>query len=847
MASAIRERQRKQKTSLACEPCRVRKSRCDGAKPICSSCQRRGLVLEQCVFSLGNARTASNDAYIQVLHGRIRQLERLCIRGGIDPSTIESLENGPDMLELRPDPDLNTPHHPLSPVINPPGEGIDIEIYPDSRHKTNAGGHYAAFPNTKHLSTLQRPTASQHISALPDTFLPAVNPSVSSYLTLQHRASDDQYQSSSNSAGHMHRPEGVLSSFERQPCLSPLADPSDKAASCSGVTAMGTISTKNGMRVADRTQKDFYGESSAASFMIQTIKVADDGTYHPDSTTGSSNLPQTAEYRCFTEKPCQETNHRKNTFALPTRQVADNLLHTYWRRLHYIYPWIHRPAVEEAYRSLWEHGRAESSYREVGLGSSPDAEGHSVLFQCALNAIFALACLFAEDIPSEERTEVSATFFLRCKALVDLDLIETNNVAGVQTFLLIALFLQSTQFPSRCWNAVGIACRMAHAMGLHIENTQDSWTVQEREIRRRTWYGCVLLDMHVSMTLGRPTMTTHMSNVPLPSHLDDAKGGVEPTASSENRNHSRMQFFNESIRLSKILEGILLKVYRPWKSELRSDGSCDGQQDPTSLQDLLELDARLSRFQNSVPGFLSWVEDTTLGDDSPDLVTLFSTQKNVLHARFHYLRVMLYRPLLLRLYLKQARAMTSHVRTSSQAESNLTNSGLSSSFETECGKLCVEAAMDLLKLVHRTYQTENTAGWWWNGLYASTSGLALIIAQSCRRSRFDFDHSRVQRHWKICQEILSDLSQGGRSSKDSLQVLRKIQEATVGRTGGQHREVILEGDSEDNYSCLISDNSLPDSEIGNVNCYEGQFFFDLDMLDTSMWYWQQNLNMNNLS
>ncbi|KND86222.1 hypothetical protein TOPH_09150 [Tolypocladium ophioglossoides CBS 100239] len=56
-------RPRQRKIPLACEPCRDRKSRCDGGKPICSTCHRRALGLERCVYKLDNARTSSTDEY----------------------------------------------------------------------------------------------------------------------------------------------------------------------------------------------------------------------------------------------------------------------------------------------------------------------------------------------------------------------------------------------------------------------------------------------------------------------------------------------------------------------------------------------------------------------------------------------------------------------------------------------------------------------------------------------------------------------------------------------------------------------------------------------------------------
>jgi hypothetical protein len=60
------DQRRRRKIPLACEPCRERKSRCDGAKPICSTCQRRALPLHHCVYILENARTASNEAFVDL-------------------------------------------------------------------------------------------------------------------------------------------------------------------------------------------------------------------------------------------------------------------------------------------------------------------------------------------------------------------------------------------------------------------------------------------------------------------------------------------------------------------------------------------------------------------------------------------------------------------------------------------------------------------------------------------------------------------------------------------------------------------------------------------------------------
>lgn len=41
---------------------------------------------------------------------------------------------------------------------------------------------------------------------------------------------------------------------------------------------------------------------------------------------------------------------------------------------------------------------------------------------------------------------------------------------------------------------------------------------------------------------------------------------------------------------------------------------------------------------------------------------------------------------------------------------------LFTSFAAGCAKICLGAAIDLIELVHSTYLTNTTGGWWWDGL-----------------------------------------------------------------------------------------------------------------------------------
>ncbi|GJD05401.1 hypothetical protein ColKHC_14226 [Colletotrichum higginsianum] len=108
--------------------------------------------------------------------------------------------------------------------------------------------------------------------------------------------------------------------------------------------------------------------------------------------------------------------------------------------------------------------------------------------------MFALACNHADLTPPEKAKGVEV-FILRSRQFFSVDLLEKNNLGVVQTLLLCGLVMQGTPFPDRCWNAIGAACRIAQGLGLHMEASREPGNATlEKEIRRRTWHGCVILD-----------------------------------------------------------------------------------------------------------------------------------------------------------------------------------------------------------------------------------------------------------------------------------------------------------------------------------------------------------------
>jgi hypothetical protein len=267
----------------------------------------------------------------------------------------------------------------------------------------------------------------------------------------------------------------------------------------SQITAMGTVASEDGLDSDIHPRDEFYGNSSAASFIKETchgVMNLQEVLSPPISAAGRNIMPAPAP-------PAWRT---LASYSLPPRALADHLVQLYFDRVHYLYPFIHRPSFETAYKSLWEPvgpsqatGPDHSNPPLVGLGGSPNAGANSIAFYCALNAIFALACHFSDWI-DDDRDATAQAFLDRSKSLLTVDFLESETLGVVQALLIMTLFLQSTPYAGRCWNSIGIACRLAQGAGLHTDLSGARGSPIETEIRRRVWHGCVVLDVLVSLS-----------------------------------------------------------------------------------------------------------------------------------------------------------------------------------------------------------------------------------------------------------------------------------------------------------------------------------------------------------
>jgi hypothetical protein len=301
------------------------------------------------------------------------------------------------------------------------------------------------------------------------------------------------------------------------------------------------------------------------------------------------------------------------------------------------------------------------------------------------------------------------------------------------------------------------------------------------------------------MTFGRPPMTSSLSIAP--EMLNKAPDPSSPES-------LRLAFYYEGVKLSVILEDILQRIYKPWLTRDANNGnnnngsinttttsSSNALQTHHNLDTVVEIQGQLDQFERSVTPFLSWTTSAEMpGAVSDEDRLIMGISQNVLHARFIYLQLILYRPILSQLTNPDANPTTSS-GSNTPGQSLLTRDGLRYSFAIECGRSCIEAARRLIVLVHSVYRTETTDIWWWNGLCrlpttltssyyflltrcadACAAGLVLIVARSCPDVWKSLDRDEIAALWNKCQSILRDQALFSASARKSLDLLLKVNE-----------------------------------------------------------------------
>ncbi len=220
------------------------------------------------------------------------------------------------------------------------------------------------------------------------------------------------------------------------------------------------------------------GSSSSASFMRQirtAIGLHKKAPGGSKSNAISHTLPRLPRGNSQTDGP------HEAYLILPPRKSADHLFRLFWEYSDPIFPVLDKEFMLEQYAALWDPTRR--------------VEINKQLFFCSLNLIFALASELDPGEKPQAQTKSADMYYQRAKKLMSFDMLDVSYFDIIQALLLAAQYLQSTKMPTQCFRSVGLATWIAMDLGLHIPNVTASFSnVGDRELARRVWHACILLD-----------------------------------------------------------------------------------------------------------------------------------------------------------------------------------------------------------------------------------------------------------------------------------------------------------------------------------------------------------------
>ncbi|KAJ4465781.1 fungal-specific transcription factor domain-containing protein [Lentinula edodes] len=308
----------------------------------------------------------------------------------------------------------------------------------------------------------------------------------------------------------------------------------------------------------------------------------------PDSTTSNIQSP-ISRSPPVEDRPSTSTSYRASKdlrrpdgIGYPSRELADELVATYFASIHHTFPILHQQTFVDQYMKAMEQKAKGKPSREHGFLSS-------------LFAVFACgACLIEKGRPKSGQGEGNEfrgfNFYEKAQLLFWMGT-GSSQIEHVQCLSIMAICNATWNTLAQSWINVGGTVRRAQNLGLHLSGRHRPLTHFEREYRRRVWWCVYGLDRVLSISLGRPSGTHEDDyDVELPSELNDAQlAALRDGTFPSNSVPSYMIGFVALLRIYVIAGKILRFVQSAKVEDAKSEKMHESVMDPDSELDNYNL------------------------------------------------------------------------------------------------------------------------------------------------------------------------------------------------------------------------------------------------------------------
>ncbi|KIW18541.1 hypothetical protein PV08_02829 [Exophiala spinifera] len=529
------------------------------------------------------------------------------------------------------------------------------------------------------------------------------------------------------------------------------------------------------MKFTDEEDSGYYGPSSNIAF-IQSINLAITRADHlsPRSSVSFSRVRintglSVSRRRYVQDKVAQNgaivSQGSVSIYALPSEARTWSLIGQYFSKSGQLLPLIHEESFREAYFQMKQNNFTMARRTWLGL----------------LNIMLALATMISNEghQSAVERIKESDVYYQRAQGLCDRESSHTSSIElEVQYLLILGQYLQSTQKSVQAWTVHGLAITLALQLGLHSSRTNQEFSSLESEIRKRVWYGCVLLDRTLSMTFGRPAVIPdRYVCLDLPSQHIQILGR---TPGSPIEQQADARFFIATIKLYKVMYHIIDTCYG------QNLGLDDASRESDIVLHVLEGSRHLRNWREEA-GTLKlrvWTDPLR-----PSELSQMKREETVTHRfnivislRYHNLRILLYRPILEAFLDAHG---SSRMKDSSKMD-------VSHQVGVSSISSCVDSAMVIISVIHTIVTSEewhpNLLGAWnYSAFYTFNAGLVLfatlLVSQSGDAQRWEFVE-RAPQYLTFAIEALRKLDPGNSVVERCVNYLSRLTALLDSGTGG---------------------------------------------------------------
>ncbi|KOS46872.1 hypothetical protein ACN38_g2194 [Penicillium nordicum] len=337
---------------------------------------------------------------------------------------------------------------------------------------------------------------------------------------------------------------------------------------------------------------------------------------------------------------------------LPRNKVTvDRLIEKFLTEINWAIDTVHPETFRSQFAEFWG--------RKFGFD---EIAGVDLRWLALLFIILAFSVLLDSPTTSspekrKESEEASLRFYWAARrAIVISPSFHGESLDLVRAGLMVTRYLLYTRQVAESWLTISFAMRMAQAQGMHIDGEKWGLSRKATETRRRLWSNLYLLDKTIALALGRPyAISDHMCLIKAPENvwLDGLTDEESSIATAHGLSYPTMS-------TATLLGSDLGKI----AGEIQD--RCFGLY-PASYDMVIEMDNKLVAWKDKLPPYFA-VEDPELSLDESH--TFLPWHRLYLHSTFHFARITLHRPYLLRESITN-RFSLSHEACISSASSDL--------------------------------------------------------------------------------------------------------------------------------------------------------------------------------